>query len=170
MISKFLYHRFANMFLIRLLGVWGINEYGNEVPLSGLCYILYPPESIADALRKPFCFTAHVLFMLLSCAFFSRAWIDVTDSNQDTVAKQLRNQRMTIRGVSEQNLSTYLTKYIPTAAFLGGFFIGLVCMLAGLFDTIGSGSNIILTVSIIWKYLELFTKETMKMSGVRFIE
>ncbi|KAG0441184.1 Protein transport protein Sec61 subunit alpha [Dictyocoela muelleri] len=170
MISKFLYHRFSNIFLVRLFGVWGINEYGHEVPLSGICYILYPPESISEAMSKPFCFAIHVTFMLLSCAFFSRAWIDVTDNNQVTIAKQLRNQRMTIRGVSEQNLSNYLAKYIPTAAFLGGFFIGLVCMLAGLFDTIGSGSNIILTVSIIWKYIELFTKETMKMSGVRFIE
>lgn len=170
MMSKFLFKRFSNVFLVRLFGVWGYDTFGNEIPVSGLCYILYPPENLSQIMNRPFCFLIHACFMLLSSAFFSRAWIDVTDSNQHTAAQQLKNQRMTIRGVSEQNLANYLGKYIPTAAFLGGFFIGLICMLSGIFDTIGSGSNIILTVSIIWQYIELFTKETMKASGVRFID
>ncbi|TBT97069.1 subunit SecY of preprotein translocase, partial [Hamiltosporidium magnivora] len=59
---------------------------------------------------------------------------------------------------------------IPTAAFLGGFFIGLVCVLANLMDTIGSGTNIILAVSIVWQYFELFTKENMKNGNIGFVE
>jgi protein transport protein SEC61 subunit alpha len=169
-LSRFLYDRFPNFFLVKLLGVWEMNEKRRVVPISGICYFIYPPDSILDAFRKPIYFTIYLAFMLLSSAFFSRAWIDVSEASQTDVAKQMKNQRMTIRGVREQNVAEYLGKYIPTAAFLGGFFIGMICVFANILDTIGSGTNIILAVSIVWQYFELFTKENLKRGGISTIE
>ncbi|TBT97877.1 subunit SecY of preprotein translocase [Hamiltosporidium magnivora] len=169
-ISRFLYDKFPNFLLVRILGVWSVNENRRYVPINGLCSFIYPPESFTEALKKPLHFLIYLSFMLLSAAFFSRTWIDVSESNQFDVAKQLKRNKMTLKGVREKNVPEVLGKYIPTAAFLGGFFIGLVCVLANLMDTIGSGTNIILAVSIVWQYFELFTKENMKNGNIGFVE
>lgn len=165
MISRILYTRFPNFFLIRLLGVWLPNKFGRLIPVSGLCYFIYPPESIWDFFKKPVSFLTYCTVTLMSSAFLSRTWIDISENNQFNIAKQLKNNRMTIKGIREQYVPTYLSRYIPSAAFIGGFFTGLICLLSNLFDTIGSGTNIFLAVSIIWQYLEAFTKENLKNSG-----
>ncbi|KAM0686334.1 translocon subunit [Conglomerata obtusa] len=169
-ISKFLFDRFPNFLLVRLLGVWEMNVHRRTVPISGLCYYIYPPENLISGLQRPFYFTIYLAFMLLSSAFISRAWIDLNDINQKSVAKQIKNQKMTLKGVREQNVAEHLGKYIPTAAFLGGLIVGFICVFSNVLDTIGSGTNIILAVSIVWQYFEAFTKETMKKGGAVFVD
>lgn len=169
-ISKFLYDKFPSFLLVRMLGVWEMNVHRRSVPISGLCYYIYPPDNLLVALTRPFYFAVYLSFMLLSSAFLSRAWIDLNDINQESVAKQLKSQKMTIKGVREQNVADHLGKYIPTAAFLGGLIIGSICVFSSILDTIGSGTNIILAVGIIWQYFEAFTKETMKKGGAIFVD
>jgi protein transport protein SEC61 subunit alpha len=45
-----------------------------------------------------------------------------------------------------------LNKYIPTAAYLGGMLIGLISIFSDLMGAIGSGTGILLAVSIIYGY------------------
>lgn len=169
-ISRLLYSRFPHFFLVRMLGVWKQSKTGKVVPTSGLCYFIYPPESFKDFFKSPLAFTTYCVITLLSSAFLSRAWIDISENNQFDVARQLKNSKMTIKGVREQNVPNYLAKYIPSAAFMGGFFTGLICLLSNFFDTIGSGTNIFLAVSIVWQYFEAFTKESLRSSGMYFVE
>lgn len=169
-VSRILYSSFSHFFPVRILGVWGNNEYGNFVPISGICYYLFPPNNIKAALFNPFHSLVHIVFMLLSSAFFSLAMVDMYHSSAKNVAKQFKNQRMTLKGISEKNIETQLNKHIPVAAFFGGFCVGLVCLLSGILDTIGSGTNIFLAVSIVWQYIELFTKESIKLSGRAVME
>ncbi|KAM0675729.1 translocon subunit [Gurleya vavrai] len=167
-ISKFLFNKFPNFLLVRLLGVWEMNVYRKVVPISGICYYIFPPDNLLVALQKPFYFTVYLTIMVLFSAFFSRAYIDFNDLNEASVAKQIKNQKMTLKGVREQNMVESLSKYIPTAAFLGGLIIGTICVFSNILDTIGSGTNIILAVGIMWQYFEAFSKETMKKGGVVF--
>lgn len=49
----------------------------------------------------------------------------------------------------------YLNRYIPVAATCGGMCIGLITILSNLLGVIGSGTGILLAVSIIY---ECFSK------------
>lgn len=59
-----------------------------------------------------------------------------------------------IAGSRQHSLSKTLNKYIPTAAICGGMVIGLVSILSDLLGAIGSGTGILITVTIIYGYFE----------------
>lgn len=66
---------------------------------------------------------------------------------------------MMIRGHREQSNIEVLNHYIPTAAYLGGMVIGLISIFSDLMGAIGSGTGILLAVSIIYGYYEKLVKE-----------
>jgi protein transport protein SEC61 subunit alpha len=66
---------------------------------------------------------------------------------------------MMISGYQESSTTQVLNKYIPTAAALGGMLIGLISIFSDLMGAIGSGTGILLAVSIIYGYYEKLVKE-----------
>jgi len=52
-----------------------------------------------------------------------------------------------------------LTRYIPIAATFGGMCIGALTIVADFLGVIGSGTGILLAVTIIYGYFEQFKKE-----------
>ena len=135
----------------------------------------------------------YIVFMLGSCAFFSKTWIDVSGSSakdvsrltlQDKpfspifyiykrlcplffqVAKQLRDQQMVMRGHRETSMIHELNRYIPTAAAFGGLCIGALSVTADFMGAIGSGTGILLAVTIIYQYFEIFVKEQSEMGSM----
>jgi len=63
-----------------------------------------------------------------------------------------------------------LNRYIPTAAAFGGLCIGALSIVADFMGAIGSGTGILLAVTIIYQYFEIFSKEKQELgiSGVLF--
>jgi protein transport protein SEC61 subunit alpha len=59
---------------------------------------------------------------------------------------------MSIAGHQDISTINVLNKYIPVAAALGGMIIGLISIFSDLVGTIGSGTGILLSVSIIYGY------------------
>ncbi|VFQ60316.1 unnamed protein product [Cuscuta campestris] len=60
----------------------------------------------------------------------------------------------------DSNLQKELNRYIPTAAAFGGMScIGALTVLADMMGAIGSGTGILLAVTIIYQYFETFEKE-----------
>ena len=59
-----------------------------------------------------------------------------------------------------------LFRYIPTAAAFGGLCIGALSVLADFLGAIGSGTGILLAVTIIYQYFEIFVKEQSEQGGV----
>mmetsp|Transcript_9444 Transcript_9444/g.40882 ORF Transcript_9444/g.40882 Transcript_9444/m.40882 type:complete len:109 (-) Transcript_9444:399-725(-) len=97
--------------------------------------------------------------MLGACGLFSKLWIEVSGSSARDVARQLRDQNMTIKGHREQSVVKELNRYIPTAAAFGGICIGILTIMADSLNAIGSGTGILLAVTIIYEYFEIFAKE-----------
>jgi len=54
-------------------------------PIGGLCYYLSPPETFQHVLEDPVHAVLYIIFMLGSCAFFSKTWIDVSGSSAKDV-------------------------------------------------------------------------------------
>ena len=75
------------------------------------------------------------------------------------VAKQLMDQDMIIEGMREESMVRYLNRYIPTAAAFGGMCIGALSIFADFMGAIGSGTGILLAVTIIYQYFEMIAKE-----------
>ena len=59
----------------------------------------------------------------------------------------------------DSSMLTILKHYIPVAAMFGGMCIGILTIIADLMGAIGSGTGILLAVSIIYGYFETFKKE-----------
>jgi protein transport protein SEC61 subunit alpha len=59
----------------------------------------------------------------------------------------------------ESGLRDMLKRYIPVAATFGGMCIGALTIIADFMGVIGSGTGILLAVTIIYGYFEQFKKE-----------
>ena len=63
--------------------------HGHAAPVGGLAYYISPPRELVDILKDPFHTLFYFIFVLGSCALFSKIWIDVSGSSARDVAKQL---------------------------------------------------------------------------------
>jgi len=158
--SQLLYKRFKSNMLVNLLGQWQEVDYtGQSIPVGGIVYYLSPPRSFTDIWDDPIHALFYVAFVLISCALFSKTWIDVSGSSARDVAKQLKDQQMMMPGYRESDLPRVLNRYIPTAAAFGGACIGALTIVADFLGAIGSGTGILLAVTIIYQYFEIVYKE-----------
>lgn len=158
--SQLLYRRWRSNMLVNLLGQWQDTEFGGDsVPIGGLSYYLYPPKSIVDIYTDPIHSLLYISFVLSSCALFSKTWIEISGSSPRDVAKQLRDQQLQFKGYRETSLLSVLNSYIPTAASLGGMCIGCLTIIADFLGAIGSGTGILLAVTIVYQYWEIVYKE-----------
>ncbi|ORY01249.1 SecY protein [Basidiobolus meristosporus CBS 931.73] len=167
LISQMLYNRFPNNILVRLLGVWEPNAGSNQIFASGgLAYLMSPPQGFVDALIHPIHFVIYVAFILGTCAMFSRTWVEISGSSPKDVSKQLKDQQIVLVGHREESTYKYLKKLIPLAATVGGILIGAVTVTADLLGALGSGTGILMAVTIIYQYFEIFVKEQQESGSL----
>jgi protein transport protein SEC61 subunit alpha len=164
--SQLLYRRYKTFFLINLLGQWQDIEGSHSIPVGGLAYYISPPRDFNDIVGDPLHTVFYISFVLLSCALFSKTWIDVSGSSARDVARQLRDSQMQLQGHRYESMVKVLNHYIPNAAAFGGMCIGALTILADFLGAIGSGTGILLAVTIIYQYFEAFYKEKKEAGGV----
>lgn len=158
--SQLLYKRYSTNFLVQLLGRWEeAAGTGQSVPVGGLAYYVSPPNTLTEILYDPLHALIYIVFILGSCALFSKTWIEVSGSSSKDVAKQLKDQDMIIEGFPQNKTKEVLDRYIPIAAAFGGMCIGALTVVADFMGAIGSGTGILLAVTIIFQYFEMFVKE-----------
>ena len=165
--SQILSRRFGNRnFLINLLGRWEERGYngggsGQLFPVGGLAYYLIPPATFYDLMADPIHAVFYVVFVLTTCAIFSRLWITISHTAPRDVAKQLAAQgRWLVQArESEDDMTRLLEKYIPVAASFGGLCVGALTIFADFLGAIGSGTGILLSVTMINQYYEILQQE-----------
>eukprot|EP01103_Thecamoeba_quadrilineata_P009962 TRINITY_DN204_c0_g1_i1.p1 TRINITY_DN204_c0_g1~~TRINITY_DN204_c0_g1_i1.p1 ORF type:complete len:462 (-),score=88.63 TRINITY_DN204_c0_g1_i1:108-1493(-) len=169
-VSQLLYKRFSRNIFVNLLGVWhdAGRGSGQSIPVGGLAYYISPPYNFAEIAADPIHAIVYLVFILTTCALFSKTWIEVSGSSSRDVAKQLQSQQMTIPGHRSHEMKKTLDRYIPTAAAFGGLCIGALSVFADFMGAIGSGTGILLAVTIIYQYFEIFTKEKAELGSIFF--
>lgn len=161
--SQILYKRYRNNFVINLLGKWqDVEQGGHSIPVGGLAYYISPPSSILEFARDPFHTIFYIAFILISCGLFSKTWIEVSGSSVNDVCKNLREKGYTLHGFRESNINQVFKRYIPIAATFGGMCIGALTIFADFVGAIGSGTGILLAVTIIYSYYEELKKNEAK--------
>ena len=81
------------------------------------------------------------------------------------VAKQLKEQQMMIAGHRDASTISILNRYIPIAASFGGLAIGALSIFADFSGALGSGTGILLAVSIVSQLQETIQKEQSEAGG-----
>jgi len=125
--------------------------------VSGIAYYISAPHSLKAALSDPFHTAIYIAFIVTACAIFSKTWIEVSGSGPRDVAKQLKDQGMTLAGHRDASIYKELKRVIPTAAAFGGATLGLLSVVADMMGALGSGTGILMATTIIYgcKYLSL---------------
>lgn len=166
-LSQMLARRWEGSFLVSLLGRWSHDEQQSR-PIGGLIYYLMAPASLSAALADPLQLLCYLVFMLGGCAAVSRLWIEFSGTSSRDVARQLRDEGMTMKGYRDSALIDVLDRYIPTAALLGGLCIGALTVFADFIGAIGSGTGILLAVTTIFQYFEIFKREREELGFLGF--
>lgn len=168
-ISNLLYKKFKKYSFIRFLGVWKTSAMGGPEKLEGgLAFYLTPPDSITEIFYNPMHFIIYLTFISVSCALFSKLWLELSGRSSRDILKQLHDSDMVLAGIDrDQAMIKQLNRYIPIAAVVGGIFIGLLSIVSDLIGTIGSGTGLLLVVNIIYGYFENHNKEKDKYISIR---
>jgi len=160
-VSQMLATRFPSNILVKILGIWEPLEDSPQLrAVSGIAYYMSPPHTIKEAILDPIHTAIYIKFMLSACALFSKTWIEVSGSGPREIAKQLKDQQMVMSGHREGSLYKELKRVIPTAAAFGGAILGLLSVAADLSGAIGSGTGILMAVTIIYSYWEIGMRES----------
>ena len=172
--SQILYRRFSNNFLVSLLGKWETREYsssGQMFPVGGLAYYITAPHTITDMFNDPIHAIFYITFVLVMCAMFSKVWIGVQRTAPRDMAKKLlaEGKRLKQYRDNEDDIAVALNRYIPTAAAFGGLCIGALTILADFLGAIGSGTGILLAVTMIHQYHEVLQREGQEL-GLDFLK
>lgn len=159
--SNLLYKKFGGFFLVRLLGVWKSNtSTGQDEVVGGLAYYLVPPNSFYDVLNNPGHFAVYLTVVVVSCALFSKFWLELSGRAPKNILQQLKDGNMIIAGNQrDSSMLKYLQRQIPVAAVLGGVCIALLSVFSDLLGAVGSGTGILLAVNIIYGFYESYKKE-----------
>eukprot|EP01059_Diplonema_ambulator_P018765 TRINITY_DN3136_c4_g1_i1.p1 TRINITY_DN3136_c4_g1~~TRINITY_DN3136_c4_g1_i1.p1 ORF type:complete len:472 (+),score=153.58 TRINITY_DN3136_c4_g1_i1:104-1519(+) len=161
-ISSMLYKKFNDNPIVSLLGTWGTPDGTNGpiVPLSGLAYFVSPPRGFAGAAEDPLRAVFYVVFMVTSCAFFSKVWCSVSNQTAKDLANEWHRHGLILPGrQSKDSLQHLVDRHVPTAAALGGICIALLSILADLLGAVGSGTGILLAVTFVYSYYEQLEQE-----------
>ena len=161
-VSQMLYNQSPNSPFFKLFGEWSVTENGplaHSVPIGGLAYYVSPPVSLSDMFYDPFHALFYLVFTLTACAIFGRTWTEVSGTSVRDVARQMREKQVVMKGHRDTATAKVLNRYIPIAAALGGICIGLLTVVADYMGAIGSGTGILLCVTIIYDFYEALMKE-----------
>mmetsp|Transcript_49805 Transcript_49805/g.100015 ORF Transcript_49805/g.100015 Transcript_49805/m.100015 type:complete len:481 (-) Transcript_49805:2-1444(-) len=169
-ISQILYKRYPENIIIHILGRWEEPEMsvsGQMRPVGGIAYYISPLNSFAEIVSDPVHALLYIIFILASCALFSKTWIQVSGTSASDVSKQLRDQQMVMKGFRASSMQRELNRYIPTAAAFGGMCIGALSIVADFMGAIGSGTGILLAVTTIYQSWETIRKESRDTDALK---
>ena len=98
---------------------------------------------------------------------FSQIWLELSGMRPGAVSQQLQQQGYSLRGHRESPklLFKSLSKYITTAASLGGILIGCISLFADFTNSMISGSAIFIASSTLIFYHETFKAEKFLFYG-----
>lgn len=96
------------------------------------------------------------IVLVLLCIVFGWFWIESTGMGPEKVAAQLNRTGLQIPGYRQDPRITekILQKYIPIITVLGSIFVGVLAWFADITGALGTGTGILLTVGILYRFYE----------------
>ena len=157
---------YANIQLwARLLNAYGYTFLGtfdqNGYPASGFVTYLYPPRDIYHVVADPTRALVYALMTIFWAILFGFLWVELTGLDAKSIARQLQRAGLQIPGFRRDPriLERVLNRYIPYVTFWGSFTLAIVAVLADFLGALGTGTGILLTVGILYRFYEEIARE-----------
>nr|AOZ56090.1 preprotein translocase subunit SecY [uncultured korarchaeote] len=148
--------------LISILGRYQVDPVtGNTVPVGGLMYYITSPGGPSGVAANPGKALIYLgLYVLFSVAF-AKVWVITSGMDAESVARQFVAQGMVVPGrrASPRVLAETIKGYVEAVTLLGGALVGLLAALADFSGAIGTGSGILLAVTITASFYEVIARE-----------
>jgi preprotein translocase subunit SecY len=125
-----------------------------------------PPNGLSGVAADPLQALIYMGILVLSSMGFAWLWVNLTGMGPRDVAEQLDESGMLIPGFRRdvRVMEGVLSRYIMSAAILGGAFVGLLSAGADCLGALGSGTGILLTVGIMYSlYQEIMRERVAEM-------
>ena len=106
---------------------------------------------------------AYGLVLILLCVVFGWFWIESTGMSASDIASQLNKAGLQIPGYRQDPRITekILERYIPIITILGSLFVGILAWFAAITGALGTGTGILLTVGILYRFYEDLAKQQL---------
>ncbi len=154
-------------------------ETGSVMSIDdGILYFILPPPHVAYTGQDIITFYSRYLFLTtpitklpgyvhiityvisftVLCILAGFLWVETSGMGAKDLAEQLLQTGYSIRGfrADPRMLESFLNRYIPAITFLGSAFVGILASVADLLGALGTGTGILLTVSIFARLHEQF--------------
>ncbi|AEH23870.1 preprotein translocase subunit SecY [Pyrococcus yayanosii] len=130
-------------------------------PISGPVLYVIPPRSIFTVIDNP---VRAIVYLLLTVGFsllFGFLWVELTGLDARSIARQLQRAGLQIPGFRRDPriLERVLQRYIPYVTFWGSLTVALISVLADFLGALGTGTGILLTVGILYRFYEEIARE-----------
>ena len=151
--------------LINTLGVFNSTAEGvSFTPIGGIAYYVNPPRGLSYIIANPSEVIHAIIYVLVLCTvcvLFAIAWVETSGLSARDQAEQIIKSGLQIPGFrsSESIIREKLNEYIKPLTILSGFIVGAIAALADLLEVIGTGTGILLLVSILWQYYQILIRE-----------
>jgi len=125
--------------------------------LGLLIFNLLPGTFSVDRLvRNSIPLFTYTTFMIICATLFSVFWVTTAGMDPESIAEQISSIGLRIPGYRSDKaaIKRVLERYIPPLAIIGGISIGLLAAFADFSQALGTGTGILLTVSIIYNFYE----------------
>lgn len=137
-------------------------------PVSGLCYWLTPITLSTLTSHRAL---VYILYMLSTCAFLSYLSIfrDCDKNPHQLVEDLLGPTHLTMGGIrhgdSDEALRLEIVRLVPVAAILGGFTLGIICVVSDILGVIGGAQGMLIATYIIYSSYTAWVKEETRLKG-----
>ncbi len=156
-------------------GIGVLGTYQNNQPVDGLAYFITALPSpqffngydnylqVITQPREIFHIFTYGIALISLCVIFGWFWIESTGMGASDIAKQLESAGLQIPGFRQDPRVTQkiLEKYIPVITILGSLFVGVLAWFADITGALGTGTGILLTVGIIYKFYEELAQQQL---------
>lgn len=129
--------------------------------ISGFVLYTIPPRDIFHVMGDPWRALGYAIMTIFWALIFGFLWVELTGLDAKSIARQLQRAGLQIPGFRRDPriLERVLNKYIPYVTFLGSFTLATVAILADFLGALGTGTGILLTVGILYRFYEEIARE-----------
>jgi len=129
--------------------------------VSGFVRYVLPPSDIFSVTADPLRALVYAILTIMFSLLFGFLWVELTGLDAKSIARQLQRAGLQIPGFRRDPriLERVLQRYIPYVTFWGAFTLAVVAVLADFLGALGTGTGILLTVGILYRFYEEIARE-----------
>ncbi|CAN3360530.1 sec sixty-one protein homolog [Diutina catenulata] len=149
-----------------LLGSYQLDVTNNLlVPVSGLLSYLTATTSLVGSVLSPIRAVVYSATMVVLAVWFGNKWADISGAAPRDIAKQFKDQGISISGRRDISIAKELSRVIPVAAVAGAFVLAALAIVGDFLGGVGAGAASAIGTLAAFSIIEEFMMEMQQSGG-----